>query len=178
MHASCAPVNTRPKPPRIASNLPIATVMVQAAAHGRALCLAQRRSSVQVVLARDLCCFGRHEEAEPLLREAQTVPPRATMRVLGPSVEALLAERGDFEQPEARARKAAAAAEAETDAPFFEAWAYEDLATVLERAGRIEEALGALERALEIWELKRCLPCADRTRERIDSLGSPVPVSG
>jgi hypothetical protein len=42
---------------------------------------------------------------------------------------------------------------------------------VLERAGRINEARAALERALELWERKRCLPCADRLREQIDSLG-------
>ena len=42
---------------------------------------------------------------------------------------------------------------------------------MLERAGRIDEAREALERALAIWERKRCLPCADRVREQIDSLG-------
>ena len=50
-------------------------------------------------------------------------------------------------------------------------WAHEDLATVLERAGRIDEAREALERALAIWERKGCLPCAERVREQIDFLG-------
>jgi hypothetical protein len=42
---------------------------------------------------------------------------------------------------------------------------------VLERAGRIDEAREALERSLAIWERKGCLPCAERDRDRIDSLG-------
>ena len=47
----------------------------------------------------------------------------------------------------------------------------EDLATVLERAGRIEEARDALERALTLYEQKRCLPYVSRVREQLDSLG-------
>jgi hypothetical protein len=58
----------------------------------------------------------------------------------------------------------------ETDNLQLQAWGYEDLATVLERAGRIDDARGALEHALALWEQKRCLPVAGRTRERIDSL--------
>ncbi len=123
------------------------------------------------LLARDLCYLGHHDQAEPLLREAQKVPPRASMRVVGPSVEALLlAGRGELEQAERRARQAVEAGETGTDSPFFQGWAYEDLATVLERAGRTEDTRQALERALAIWERKRCLPCADRVREQVNSL--------
>ena len=42
---------------------------------------------------------------------------------------------------------------------------------MLERAGRIDEAREALERALAIWERKGCLPCAERIRDQIASLG-------
>ena len=42
---------------------------------------------------------------------------------------------------------------------------------MLERAGRIDEAREALERSLAIWERKGCLPCAERVREQIESLG-------
>ena len=45
------------------------------------------------------------------------------------------------------------------------------LATVLERAGRIDEAREALERSLAIWERKGCLPGAESVREQIQSLG-------
>ncbi len=48
---------------------------------------------------------------------------------------------------------------------------HEDLATVLERKGRIDEARQALERSLAIWERKGCLPCAERVREQSQSLG-------
>jgi hypothetical protein len=41
---------------------------------------------------------------------------------------------------------------------------------VLERAGRIVEARQALERALAVWERKRCLPYVARVREQLDSL--------
>ena len=82
----------------------------------------------------------------------------------------LLAKRGELEQAEALARTAVATAETKTDNVWLQARTYEDLATVLERAGRIDEAREALERALAIWERKRCLPCAQRTRTRIDSL--------
>ena len=54
---------------------------------------------------------------------------------------------------------------------WLQGWGYEDLATVLERAGRIDDAREALERALAVWERKRCLPFASRVREQIDSLG-------
>jgi class 3 adenylate cyclase/tetratricopeptide (TPR) repeat protein len=126
------------------------------------------------MLARDLCYLGRHDEAEPLLRQAQRVPPRASMRVVGPSVEALLlASRDEFEQAENHARRAVTAAETGTDSPWFRGWAYEDLASVLERAGRIDDARDAIERAVAIWERKRCLPCAQRARDWIDALGTP-----
>jgi hypothetical protein len=59
----------------------------------------------------------------------------------------------------------------EIDSVFFQGWAYEDLVTVLVRAGRIDEAREALERLLALWERKGCLPCAARVRDQIASLG-------
>ena len=129
-------------------------------------------SSYRLLLARDLCYLGRLDEAEPLLRQAQAVPASPVERALGPAVEALLlAAHGEQEQAEALARAGVATAETETDNVWLQAWGYEDLATVLERAGRIDDAREALERALALWERKRCLPCAARLREQIDSLG-------
>ena len=90
---------------------------------------------------------------------------------MAPSVEALLlAARGELEQAETLARTAVVRAETETDNVWFQASTCEDLATVLERAGRIDDAREALERALAVWERKRCLPYVDRLREQIDSL--------
>ena len=128
-------------------------------------------AAFQSFQARDLCYLGRFEESESFLRQAQAVPPRASVRVMAPSAEALLlAARGELEQAEALARTAVGRAETETDNIWFQAFTCEDLATVLERAGRIDEAREALERALAHWERKRCLPYVRRIREQIDSL--------
>ena len=88
------------------------------------------------------------------------------------AAEALLrAQQGELEQAEALARKAVATAETRTDNVWWQGFTHEDLATVLEREGRIDEAREALERSLALWERKGCLPCAGRVREQIESLG-------
>ena len=128
-------------------------------------------ASYKSILARDLCYLGRFDEAEPLLRQVQAVPSGAFDRLLAAAVEALLlAARGELAQAEPLARSGVAATE-KTDNVILQAWNYEDLATVLERSGRIDEAREALEHALALWERKGCLPYAGRLREQIDSLG-------
>jgi class 3 adenylate cyclase/tetratricopeptide (TPR) repeat protein len=128
-------------------------------------------ASYKSILARDLCYLGRFDEAEPLLRQVKAVPSGAFDRLLAAAVEALLlAARGELAQAEPLARSGVAATE-KTDNLILQAWNYEDLATVLERAGRIDEAREALERAFAVWERKRCLPYMRRIREQIDSLG-------
>ncbi|HKU55438.1 MAG TPA: adenylate/guanylate cyclase domain-containing protein [Gaiellaceae bacterium] len=124
-------------------------------------------------LARELCHLDRFEEAEQLLDEARAVPsPGSGIRVMATAAEALLlAHRGELEQAETLARTAVATAETRTDSVPWQAYTHEDLASVLERAGRTDEAREELERALAIWERKGCLPCADRIRAQIDSLG-------
>jgi tetratricopeptide (TPR) repeat protein len=125
------------------------------------------------MLARELCYLGRFDEAERLLEEARAIPPPGSgVRVMAAAAEALLlAQRGELEQAEALARTAVATAETRTDTVWWQAWTHEDLAAVLEHAGRIDEAREELERALAVWEGKGCLPCAARVRERIESLG-------
>ena len=59
----------------------------------------------------------------------------------------LLAQRGELKQ-EALARTAVASAETKTDTVWWQALTHEDLATVLERATRIDEARDALEHCL------------------------------
>jgi class 3 adenylate cyclase/tetratricopeptide (TPR) repeat protein len=124
-------------------------------------------------LARELCYLGRFDEAERLLEEARAVPPPGSgVRVMAAAAEALLlSHRGQLEQAETLARLAVTTAERRTENVWWQASTHEDLATVLERAGRIDEAREELERALTIWERKGCLPCADRVRAQIDALG-------
>ena len=119
-----------------------------------------RRRRPRRMLARELCYLGRFDEAERLLEEARAVPPPGSgVRVMAAAAEALLlAHRGELEQAEALARTAVATAETKTDTVWWQAFTHEDLATVLERAGRIDEAREALERSLAIWERKGCLP--------------------
>lgn len=123
-------------------------------------------------LARQLCYLGRFEEAEPLVRQAQAVGLGPATRAFGATIEALLsAARGELEQAEMLAREGIAVAEAETDSPWRLGSGYEDLATVLERSGRIDDARDALESALAVWERKQCLPHAARVRSQLERLG-------
>jgi class 3 adenylate cyclase/tetratricopeptide (TPR) repeat protein len=129
-------------------------------------------ASWRLLHARHLCHLGRFSEAEPLLEQARGDDPGPGSRALVAAVEALLfTARGDLDQAEARARAAVAVAEAETDTVWLQSYGNEDLALVLERGGRIDEAREALRRALAVWESKHCLPLMSRVRERIDSLG-------
>jgi class 3 adenylate cyclase/tetratricopeptide (TPR) repeat protein len=124
-------------------------------------------------MARELCHLGRFDEAERLLEETRTVPPPGSgVRVMAAAAEALLlAERGELEHAETLARTAVTTAATRTETVPWQAYTHEDLATVLERAGRIDEAREELERALAIWERKGCLPCAQRIRDQITALG-------
>lgn len=125
-------------------------------------------AAFQCFQARELCYLGRFDEGDVWLRQAQTVPPRASVRVMAPSAEALLlAGRGDLEQAETLALTAVARAETETDNVWFQAHTWEDLAAVYEGAGRGDDARAALGRAMAIWERKGCVPCAHRARERV-----------
>jgi class 3 adenylate cyclase/tetratricopeptide (TPR) repeat protein len=129
-------------------------------------------ASYELPLARDLCYLGRYEEVEPLLHHARSVPQGPALRAMGSGVEALtLAAHGRLVEAEASARTGVAVAADEMDNRWLEAWTHEDLATVLERAGRIDDAREALERAVTIWERKGCLPCVERIRAQIASLG-------
>ena len=130
-------------------------------------------ASWRSMLARELCRLDRFDEAESQLREAETAGFDPVTRTLVSATEAVLLTRtatASFGQAEGLARTAVGIAETETDNVWLHGWSNEDLALVLERAGRIDEALDALERALVIWERKRCVPIARRLREQMDTL--------
>jgi class 3 adenylate cyclase/tetratricopeptide (TPR) repeat protein len=121
-------------------------------------------------LARDLCRIGRFDEAEECLRRPVEVEPNLALRFQGSAAEALiLAERGEFERAEAAVRDAVAAG-AETDSLEIQARTHEDLATVLERAGRTHEAEEALAVALGRYERKKIVPLARQVRARLEAL--------
>jgi class 3 adenylate cyclase len=128
-------------------------------------------ASWKSMLARDLYYLGRIDEVEPLLDAARMAGWHPVERTLVSAVEALLLSRaGAHDQAEERARAAVATAETETDNVWLQGWSNEDLALVLERGGRVDEAQEALKRALTIWEHKRCLPYVKRVREHVESL--------
>jgi len=128
-------------------------------------------ASWKSMLARDLYYLGRIDEVEPLLCAARIAGWHPVERTLVPAVEALLLSRaGAHDQAEELARAAVATAETETDNVWLQGWSNEDLAFVLERAGRVGEAREALKHALTVWERKRCLPYVRRVREHVDSL--------
>jgi tetratricopeptide (TPR) repeat protein len=121
-------------------------------------------------LARDLRYLGRFDEAEPLLRKSQALPSgRSRGRVALGSRPCSTPNAASWSGPRL-SRAGVTAAVTGTDNSLLQATCYEDLATVLERAGRIDDARGALEDALALWERKRCQPVAGRARERIGSL--------
>jgi len=119
-----------------------------------------------------VCSSDLLEAAERELLRAQGVAPSPVGRSLRPAVEALIiAARGELERAEALARAGLAAAETETDNVLLQGWGHEDLATVLAGAGRIDEARAELERAVAIFERKRCVTYAERLGRQIDMLG-------
>jgi len=127
-------------------------------------------ASWKSMLARDLYYLGRVDELDPLL-EAARASRHSVERTFVAAVEALLLSgAGAHDRAEERARAAVATAETETDNVWLQGWSNEDLALVLERAGRVDEAREALKRALTVWERKRCLPYVRRVREHADAL--------
>ena len=101
-------------------------------------------------LARDLCYLGRFDEAERLLEEARAVPPpvRRSGDAAASAEALLLAHRGELEQAEALARDGSRdCGDQRRTTSGGRRRRYEDLAIVLERAGRTDDARAALERA-------------------------------
>src|SRR5262245_52679747 len=97
-------------------------------------------ASWKSMLARDLYYLGRVDELDPLL-EAARASRHSVERTFVAAVEALLLSgAGAHDRAEERARAAVATAETETDNVWLQGWSNEDLALVLERAGRVDEA--------------------------------------
>jgi Flp pilus assembly protein TadD len=81
----------------------------------------------------------------------------------------VLSSRGEHEEAERLAREAVAIMEP-TDGLNSQGEALEDLASVLDVAGRTDEAATALEQALDRYERKCNLVMADRIRRKLVQL--------
>jgi thioredoxin-like negative regulator of GroEL len=64
-----------------------------------------------------------------------------------------------------------------TDALNVQADALCDLAEVLERAGRLQEATAVLEQALERYERKRNLAMTAQLRQQLGAEEDPIPLA-
>jgi tetratricopeptide (TPR) repeat protein len=121
-------------------------------------------------LAETLVALGRDDEAEQWSLTAQTraLADDLTVQPLWRAARAkVLANRGLFPGAEQLARKAVSLAEA-TDALNQRARVRLDLAHVLERAGRAEEAAAEVEEAVALYTAKGNVVAAERARSAAD----------
>jgi class 3 adenylate cyclase/tetratricopeptide (TPR) repeat protein len=133
-------------------------------------------STYAPMLGRSLCALGRYDEAEPLARLGRELggeQDHAT-QTLWRQVQALVdAYRGDHSHAERLAREAVEISE-RTDALNWQGDAFCDLAEVLTAAGRIDDAVAALEQALERYERKKNLAMVAQVQPRLEALRDPA----
>ena len=126
-------------------------------------------STYAPMLGRALCELGEFDEAEGLAAEGREFGDEEDpiTQALWRQVTALVqSHRGGHGDAERIAREAVAYTR-QTDSPWVQADALCDLATVLQPAGRQDEAAAALEDAFELYERKGIIPLTRRTRERL-----------
>ncbi len=135
-------------------------------------------SSAAGMLGRELCAVDRHEEAErcaQLIRELgvrQSALGEATWR----QVQALVhASRGEHAESEGLAREAIVIIE-QTDGLNYQGDAFCDLAEVLAAAGRTDQAVEALEQALERYERKGNVAMLAQAQPTLDALRKQAPA--
>jgi tetratricopeptide (TPR) repeat protein len=148
----------------------------EAARYLRMLCDQLEERGARAVLSthapqrgRSLCLLGRYDEAEPLARLGRQLGDEqdAATQMLWRQVQAMVcSHRGQHEEAERLAGEAATIAE-RMDAPDLQGDALCDLAEVLERAGRAQEAAAMLEQALERYNRKRNLAVVAQVRQRL-----------
>jgi class 3 adenylate cyclase/tetratricopeptide (TPR) repeat protein len=129
-------------------------------------------STYAPMLGRVLLRLGDYDEAELLAVQGRELgaPEDPTTQALWRQVQAgVLSYRGEHPEAERLAVEAVGVAD-RTDLLWFQGDAYSDLAAVLETAGRRDEAVGALQEALDRYERKEIVPHARRVRERLTTL--------
>ncbi|MGH2442367.1 MAG: adenylate/guanylate cyclase domain-containing protein [Chloroflexota bacterium] len=125
-------------------------------------------STFAPLLGRELCALGRYNEAEPLALQGRELGAKddiLTQTLWRQVLARVLAHRAEDEVAELLAREAVALLET-TDVLNWKGDAYCDLAEVLEKAGKRDEAIAALNQALELYAEKRNLVMAAQVRER------------
>jgi class 3 adenylate cyclase/tetratricopeptide (TPR) repeat protein len=133
-------------------------------------------SSYAPALGRSLCSVGRYEEAEPLALRGRDLCAEDDYdgQMLWRRVLALVyADRGQHAEAEKLVREAVGIADG-TDSPNHQADARVDLAEVLADAGRTDEALDALEQALDRYERKKNLAMVAQVEPKLEELRAQV----
>jgi len=126
---------------------------------------------VLTLLARALLSLGRYEEAERLTRRCQEVaaPSQLDAQIKWRELRAVaLAHQGDLINAERWAKEAVEFAE-RSEQPDSQAQAFADLAEVLQVAGRSNEAVEPLQRALDLYQRKGNVVMAERTQSLLAS---------
>jgi class 3 adenylate cyclase/tetratricopeptide (TPR) repeat protein len=142
--------------------------------HGQRALLA----SFAPMLGRLLCALGRYDDAAPQaqlgreLGEEHDVLTQALWRQVQARVDS---HRGRHPEAEALAREAVEIID-QTDALNFQAAALSDLAEVLSRACRPDEAVPPLVQALDRYERKKNLAAASHARVRLAALRDEGPM--
>ena len=133
-------------------------------------------STYAPMLGRSLCELGRYEEAEPLatlgrdLGDERDVATQSLWRLVLARVHA---RRGEHEEAEMLAHEGVAIT-TRTDNLNAQGDAFMDLADVLSAAGRIEEAIEALEDALARYERKKCLAMVAQVKPQLQALRESI----
>ena len=123
-----------------------------------------------------LCSLGRYEEAKPLASSVKSFGEEQDVvtQMLWRQVQALVhGYSGEYQQAERLAREAIQIAE-QTDGLNFQGDALCDLAEVRAAAGRTDEAVKALEQALERYERKKNLAMVMQVRPKLEALRAQV----
>jgi tetratricopeptide (TPR) repeat protein len=122
-------------------------------------------------LAQALYAQGKYEKATRFVRVSEEASSgRAQKAYWGPVRAKLLAQQGDTATAEELARDSVAIW-AERDVLLWHGYALMDLAEVLGLAGRVQEAVSAIEDAVELFERKGITPAAETAGALLAKLG-------